>query len=155
MADLSVTVNPLDRLDLDLDLLTSYYRARSDFIPDSGLENQNPGDLAELYAGTDFRQQYHKPELKAGYRWAGQHHALGGGGITLEKLDSERSAGQPKFTTRFLFLQHTWTLAEPLALTGGARYAAHVEDSSQFSPKVSGRFKVSDRLQFRASVGRG
>ena len=155
MADLSVTVNPLDRLDLDLDLLTSYYRARSDFIPDSGLENQNPGDLAELYAGTDFRQQYHKPELKAGYRWTGQHHTLGGGGVILEKLDSERYAGQPKFTTRFLFLQHTWNLAEPLELTGGFRYDAHSEYSSQFSPKVSGRFKVSDRLQFRASVGRG
>src|SRR5690625_2407135 len=119
MADLSVTVNPLDRLDLDLDLLTSYYRARSDFISDSGLENQNPGDLAELYAGTDFRQQYHKPELKAGYRWTGQHHTLGGGGVILEKLDSERYAGQPNFSTRFLFLQHTWNPAEPLELTGG------------------------------------
>src|SRR5690625_5298855 len=57
MADLSVTVNPLDRLDLALDLLTSYYRARSDFIPDSGLENQTTGDLAELYAAHELRQQ--------------------------------------------------------------------------------------------------
>lgn len=142
----SFSYTPLDRLLIELEWMSSYYGTESEqWFRESG----------EIYDETQFSQYYNKPELQAGYRWDNHHHSMIGTGAVFERLDAERYPGQPDFTTKFLFAQHSWILNQDFELTGGLRYDAHSEYSSQVSPKLSARYKVTDWVQFRASAGRG
>ncbi|MEX2404593.1 MAG: TonB-dependent receptor, partial [Balneolales bacterium] len=142
----TVSYSPADRLDIDLSLLTSFYKTDSEL---------HFSDNGELYEGTHFNQFYNKPELQAGYHWGNNHHTVAGGGVIFERLEAERYPSHPDFTTQFVFGQHAWKPGEKLELTGGLRFDTHSEYSSQLSPKFSGRYNAADWIQLRASVGRG
>lgn len=146
LARSSMTYTPYDRLDLDLSMVTSYYKT------DSRLLFLDNGDL---YDHTSFHQYYHKPEFQAGYRWNENHHSILGSGLIFERLNAERYPGQPGFTTTFAFLQHSWNPFIDFEVTGGVRYDMHSEYRSQVSPKISVRYRTADWLQVRASAGRG
>lgn len=146
MGRTEIIYTPVDMLDINLSLLTSYYGTDSQLtITDSG----------ELFSATSFNQFFNRPELQSGYRWSGRHHSLAGAGAIFERLDAERYPSQPSFTTKFLFAQHSWTPSPEFEVTGGLRYDTHSEYSSQFSPKISTRYRAADWIQFRASAGRG
>lgn len=151
MGHLTLSLRPASRLDLDLEFLSNVYHSGHELTP----TGRSVPAAGSVYESTNFRQQYHRPELKAGYRWNLQHHTLGGTGLVVEKLTAERYQGQPTFTTRYLFLQHSWNPAGWIEVTGGFRYDAHSEYSSQLSPKWSARVKPWKRLQLRISLGRG
>lgn len=142
----SLTYHPIDRLSLDLGWMTSFYKTVSD------LEFEKSGDTYEY---TEFNQYYNKPELQSTYRWTDQHHSVLGAGSVFERLDAERYPSQPDFTTRFLYLQHSWISSPDLEITGGFRFDGHSEYSSQISPKFSARYNLTDWIQLRGSVGRG
>lgn len=151
MGHLTLSLRPASRLDLDLEFLSNVYHSGHELTP----TGRSVPAAGSVYESTNFRQQYHRPELKAGFRWNLQHHTLGGTGLVVEKLTAERYQGQPTFTTRYLFLQHSWNPAGWIEVTGGFRYDAHSEYSSQLSPKWSARVKPWKRLQLRISLGRG
>lgn len=151
MGHLTLSLRPASRLDLDLGFLSNVYHSGHELTP----TGRSVPAAGSVYESTNFRQQYHRPELKAGFRWNLQHHTLGGTGLVVEKLTAERYQGQPTFTTRYLFLQHSWNPAGWIEVTGGFRYDAHSEYSSQLSPKWSARVKPWKRLQLRISLGRG
>lgn len=142
----TLSVQPAERLDLSVGLQSSFYKTESD------LTYLESGDV---YASTNFKQYYNKPEFQAGFRWSDRHHSLVGGGVIFERLEADRYPDEPNFTTQFLFAQHSWTPVQKLELTAGFRYDVHSEYSSQLSPKFSARYNAKDWLQFRASVGRG
>lgn len=133
-------------LDVTASWMTSFYK--TDLL-------QRFSDTGETFNRSEFNQYYNKPELKAGYRWGSEHHTLIGSGLIFENLESQRYPGQPHFTTQFGFAQHSWTPNRNLELTGGFRFDAHSEYSSQLSPKGSARYRATDWIQFRASAGRG
>ncbi|WP_340105538.1 TonB-dependent receptor [Rhodohalobacter sp. 8-1] len=142
----SVSFTPLSRLNLELEWMSSFYETESELrFSESG----------EMYDETQFSQYYNKPELQAGYRWNNTHHSMLGTGAIFERLDADRYPSQPKFTTQFMFAQHSYTPVQELELTGGLRFDSHSEYSSQWSPKLSARYKATDWIQFRASAGRG
>lgn len=146
MGRTEINYTPANMLDINLSLLTSYYGTDSQLtVTESG----------ELFSATSFNQFFNRPELQSGYRWSGKHHSLAGAGAIFERLDAERYPSQPNFTTKFLFAQHTWTPSPEFEVTGGLRYDTHSEYSSQFSPKISTRYRAADWIQFRASAGRG
>jgi len=146
MGRTEINYNPADMLDINLSLLTSYY----------GTDSQlTATDSGEFFSATSFNQFFNRPELQSGYRWSGKHHSLAGAGAIFERLDAERYPSQPSFTTKFLFAQHSWTPSPEFEVTGGLRYDTHSEYSSQFSPKISTRYRAADWIQFRASAGRG
>ncbi|WP_158278582.1 TonB-dependent receptor [Rhodohalobacter mucosus] len=141
-----LTFNPADRLDFTINWLSSHYGTDLElFISDSG----------DLYDSTEFNQYFNRPEFQGEYRWSNQHHSIAGTGAIFERLEAERYPGQPDFTTRFLFAQHSWTPSTNVELTGGLRFDSHSEYRSQLSPKVSARYRMNERIQFRASAGRG
>jgi outer membrane receptor for ferrienterochelin and colicins len=142
----SLLYTPLSRLNIELSWMSSFYDT------DSELTFRETG---ELYDRSQFSQYYNKPEFQADYRWDNHHHSMIGTGAIFEHLDAERYPDQPDFTTKFLFAQHSFTPVQKFELTGGLRYDAHSEYSSQLSPKFSARYKATDWFQFRASVGRG
>jgi len=142
----SLSYSPVSRLNFDLRWTNSFYETRSELTF---------RETDDLYEQTQFSQYYNKPELQAGYRWNNAHHSMLGSGAIFERLDAERYPGQPDFTTHFLFAQHSWTPNNEVELTGGLRFDSHSEYSSQWSPKLSARYKANDWIQFRASAGRG
>lgn len=137
---------PIDRLNLDLSWMTSFYKTVSD------ITYRNTGDVYEY---TEFNQYYNKPELQSTYRWTDEHHTVLGVGTVLESLESARYPDQPNFTTNFVYLQQSWIPSSNLEVTGGFRFDNHSEYSSQISPKFSARYNLTDWMQLRASVGRG
>lgn len=146
VAEPTLSYTAIERLNLDLSWMTSFYKTVSDLtFEDSGV----------TYEYSEFNQYYNKPELQASYRWTDNHHSIAGGGVILERLDAERYPGQPNFTTNFAFLQHSWIPSSKLEITGGFRFDGHSEYSSQISPKFSARYNLTDRIQLRGSVGRG
>lgn len=142
----SIRIEPFDRFDLNLGWMTSFYKTESD------LRFEETG---ETYSSTQFNQYYNKPELQAGYRWNNHHHSIMGAGAIFETLKAQRYPGNPEFATQFLFAQHSWTPGQDIELTVGLRYDAHSEYSSQLSPKLSTRYRLTDWIQARASLGRG
>ncbi len=142
----SVHFTPAERVDISFDWMTSFYKAES---------KQRFRESGDVHNSTTFKQYYNMPELQAGYRWDNRHHSMIGAGAIFENLESERFPGQPDFTTRFLFAQHSWTPSQRFEITGGLRFDAHSEYSAQVSPKLSSRYKAADWIQFRASAGRG
>lgn len=146
MATPSLSYSPISRLTFNLGWTSSFYETRSELTF---------RDTDDMYEQTEFSQYYNKPELQAGYRWNNAHQSMLGSGAIFERLNAERYPGQPNFTTNFLFAQHSWNPTNDLELTGGLRFDSHSEYSSQWSPKLSARYKANDRIQFRASAGRG
>ncbi|NBC02103.1 MAG: TonB-dependent receptor [Bacteroidetes bacterium] len=138
--------HPVQRLNLELGWMTSFYKTVSD------LTFQENG---QTYEYSEFNQYYNMPELQATYRWSDQHHSVFGTGLILEGLDAERYPSQPDFTTNFVYMQHSWIPSQELEITGGFRFDGHSEYSSQISPKFSARYNLTDRIQLRGSIGRG
>src|SRR6056297_1078871 len=146
IATSSVLYSPVSRLNIELGWMSSFYDTNSEL---------RFRESDEIYERTQFSQYFNKPELQAGYRWGNSHHSMIGTGAIFERLDADRYPDKPDFTTQFLFVQHSYTPVQDIELTGGLRYDAHSEYSSQWSLKLSARFKAADWIQFRASAGRG
>lgn len=135
-----------DRMDVSASWANSFYKTESDLLfPDTG----------SLYESTHFHQFYHKPELQWEYGWTTRHRSVAGTGGVYEHLDSERYPSQPAFVTRFVFAQHSWMPSPDVELTGGVRHDVHSEYRSQWSPKLSFRYRQNSLWQFRLSAGRG
>ena len=127
----------------------------SQFDSESILTQTESGEFFDrLY----FRQRYQKPDVQVDVMWRAGHHTTAGGGLILESLSSERYPEEPDVRTQFVYLQHAW-LPDPqnasLEIIGGLRLDDHTDYQAQLSPKFSVRYRVSDRLQVRTSVGRG
>ncbi|MDZ7695084.1 MAG: TonB-dependent receptor [Balneolaceae bacterium] len=142
----SMNIQPASWLSLNLSYYGSRYRTDSRW-------NYQRGD--SLYDREKFDQHYNKTELQAEYSWNSSHITTAGGGYSWEKLNAERYEGSPLFSNFFAFAQHEWRPLEKLDLIGGFRYDDHSEYASQLSPKLSARYKLTDWLHLRGSVGGG
>lgn len=141
-----LSYTPVDRLNIDLSWMTSFYKTVTDLTFQ---------ESDETYDFNEFNQTFNRPELQASYLWSNQHQTVAGGGSIYESLDSERYPSEPDFTTRFIFLQHSWSPSKKLEVAGGFRFDAHSEYSSQISPKFSARYNLTEHIQLRGSLGRG
>lgn len=116
---------------------------------------ENITESNAVFSSTNFDQTLNKIELKSSTFWNEEHTTVAGVGINQEDLISDNYAEIPAFTSFFSFGQHEWKFSEELSVTGGFRFDAHSEYSSQFSPKLSTLYKPNDFIHFRASVGSG
>ncbi|WP_073059272.1 TonB-dependent receptor [Fodinibius roseus] len=108
-----------------------------------------------LYEHSEFDQHYNKSEFQLNKRWNTEHISTLGSGYMHEQLKAERYASDPAFESYFVFVQHEWRPAEKWNVIGGLRYDGHSEYTSQLSPKLSARYKLSSWLHLRASAGSG
>ncbi|MDR8391203.1 TonB-dependent receptor [Aliifodinibius sp. S!AR15-10] len=107
------------------------------------------------YDREKFDQFYNNAEVQADYSWNADHVTTAGSGANWEKLHADRYEGNQQFSNYFAFAQHEWHFNEKLDLISGFRYDAHSEYASQLSPKLSARFKATDWLHLRGSMGGG
>ena len=138
---------PFDQVETSL---SWYY---STFSSESILTQIESGEFFErLY----FRQTYQKPELQTDIRWSSYHQSTVGFGLIGETLSSQRYPSDPQVSTRFAYAQQSWSPTPGiLEFTAGLRFDHHSDYKAQLSPKFSARYRISDRLQVRASAGRG
>ena len=85
-----------------------------------------------------------------------KHQLTLGGEIVLENLQSQRiTGGERGILTNALFVQDEFRPISAFALVIGGRLDNHSEFGTQFSPKLSTLYRVTDNLRVRASYGQG
>ncbi len=108
-----------------------------------------------LYEHSEFDQHLNKSELQLTKNWNSNHTSSFGSGYKNEQLKGQRYPGDPAFHSYFLYTQHEWMPTSNWNAITGFRYDWHSDYASQFSPKLSSRYKLFDWLHLRASAGSG
>lgn len=108
-----------------------------------------------LYEQSKFDQHLNKSELQLNKRWNPEHISTVGSGFKHEQLKAQRYPGDPAFDSYFVFAQHEWMPTAQWDIIAGFRYDGHSEYTSQWSPKLSARYKLFDWLHLRTSAGSG
>lgn len=104
---------------------------------------------------TDFDQNFIRPEFRTTYRLDENNGLITGVGLTHERLKRNDFFGTPEFNSPYLYAQYDGNITRKLNVILGARFDAHSEYQSQFSPKIAARFKLNDNLALKGSVGYG
>ncbi len=128
-----------------LELYGTQYKAEEFFSSDISDENTQ----------SDFNQRFLRPEFRTTYSINNTNEFIGGIGLTNERLDRSLFASTPQFNSPYVYAQYDGTINNKLNIILGARFDAHSEYESQFSPKAALRYKISDKISAKGSVGYG
>ncbi len=151
------SLNPVltHRISDGLKLTYRYYR--------TGYQTQTDlryTDSGKEYDAGFFRQTFDRPELMAERILSAsadrpKHIITAGAGLIWESVEATRYTDRKQFQTRYGFAQYEWMPSNRLTVIAGGRYDSHSQYASQFSPKLSGRYELSQTLALRGSVGVG
>ncbi|MBT8253555.1 MAG: TonB-dependent receptor [Flavobacteriaceae bacterium] len=128
-----------------LELYGSRYKA-TEFLDDSE---------GNLLSESDFNQLLLRPELRLTFNPSKTSGFIGGLGMNHERLERTDFSSEPNFNSPYIFLQWDTYLNEKLNMILGARFDAHSEYKSQFSPKLALRYDLIDHVAVKGSVGYG
>ncbi len=115
------------------------------------LESQNN----PLFSDSFYNQFLIRPEIRATYKPNKKSSFIGGIGYNHETLDRTDFNVKPEFNSPYVYAQYDGNPTEKINLIVGARFDAHSEYKSQFSPKVALRYEVNDKIALKSSVGYG
>lgn len=105
-----------------------------------------------------FKQQFGRIENQTDYVITKQLELNAGIGYAIETANSTRydnSNNQKDNRIGFAFVQSEWKPTSSFTLIAGARYDNNELYAASFSPKIALRLKASDKLVFKASIGKG
>lgn len=110
-----------------------------------------------LYYKDDFRQSFMRPEVNAEYYFNDNNILTVGAGQTMESVQTSRYGDevQRKQQTRYAFFQEEWKPAPHLSVIAGGRFDYNTIYGSQFSPKLSTRYELNNRIVLKGSFGIG
>jgi len=141
-----LTHRPSDRWKITYRYYQTRYRTESD------LTYQRTG---EAYDQSYFQQTFNRPEIQVD-RYIGQKQILTlGAGYLAESVNATRYTELKRFNDKYAYFQYEWLPTSRWDVIVGGRYDAHSQYASQFSPKVSARYELSQTLALRGSVGVG
>jgi outer membrane receptor for ferrienterochelin and colicins len=130
----------------------TYRYYRTGYRTDSDLRYQRTG---EGYDQSYFQQTFNRPEIQVD-RYIGQKQILTlGAGYLGESVNASRYTELKRFNDKYAYFQYEWLPTSRWDVIVGGRYDAHSQYASQFSPKVSARYELSQTLELRGSVGVG
>ncbi len=109
----------------------------------------------QRFSDSFFNQLMIRPELRTLYESSEKHSIIGGVGLTHESLNRTDFSKNPIFNSPYIYLQYDTNPIEALNVIFGARFDAHNEYESQFSPKAAIRYEFNDKLSAKGSVGYG
>ena len=113
-------------------------------------------DIDELlFSEGDFNQLLVRPEIRATYDPTNKTSFIGGLGWSHETLERTDFSTNPEFNTPYVYLQYDGNPTEKINIILGARFDAHSEYKSQFSPKGAIRYEFNDKISVKGSVGYG
>ncbi|WP_244548179.1 TonB-dependent receptor plug domain-containing protein [Aquimarina spongiae] len=134
------------KLDLEYELYYTNYTATErlvDPISDDVLTDSN------------FDQRLLRPEIRGTYIFKNESKLTTGFGFQYDELDRTFFDETVDFTSQYGYVQYDTDLFEKVNLIAGARFDNHSEYSNQLSPKLALRYKITDRIAAKASVGYG
>lgn len=108
-----------------------------------------------LFSESEFEQNLLRPEIRATYTLKPKQAITFGVGYNHENLDRTFFDEKVIFDYQYAYAQYDFYLLEKINLILGARYDNHSEYQSQFSPKASVNYKVSDAISIKGSLGYG
>lgn len=123
----------------------------SQYKADEFLETANEDPIS----ANDFDQLLIRPEIRLIYKGLKKWTWVSGIGMNHEKLERSDFSETPIFNSPYIFSQLDGYVADKLNLIFGARFDAHNEYKSQFSPKFAFRYDMSPSLAVKGSVGYG
>ena len=114
-------------------------------------------DGKELFYQDNFRQHFIRPEWVTTWAPTSSHTITTGVGFIQEQVNTSRygDMNARSQSTGYAFLQDEWNPGPKASLVSGIRLDRNTVFGSQISPKLSGSFKISERLLIKASGGAG
>lgn len=132
---------------INLNLYSSYYKYNSI------LKYQSDGST---YFEDNFKQRYNKAEVTTEANFFKNNITSFGAGGILEGVEADRIyEGSRTQSNIFAFAQNEWQAHPNASFILGARFDAHSDYSSAFSPKVAAFVTPLSWLSVRASYGAG
>lgn len=109
----------------------------------------------DVLSDSDFDQKLLRPEIRGSYTFAKAGTVTAGVGFQYEELDRTFFDETVSFNSQYVYAQYDVNPIERLNVIAGARFDNHSEYSNQFSPKLAMRYKLTDALALKGSVGYG
>jgi outer membrane receptor for ferrienterochelin and colicins len=132
---------------LNLNLYSSYYKY------ESILKYQSDGST---YYEDNFKQTYNKAEVTTEANFLKDNITSFGTGGILESVEADRIyEGSRTQSNMFAFAQNEWQAHKNASFILGARFDAHSDYSSAFSPKIAAFVTPLSWISLRASYGAG
>lgn len=108
-----------------------------------------------IFSESEFEQNLLRPEVRATYTLKPKQAITVGVGYNHENLDRTFFDEKVIFDSQYAYAQYDFYPLEKINAILGARFDNHSEYQSQFSPKASVNYKVSDVISIKGSVGYG
>jgi outer membrane receptor for ferrienterochelin and colicins len=105
-----------------------------------------------------FRQRFLKYESQTDFIVSKKLETSVGAGYILDKANSTRYDSKERTKENqvgYAFFQTEWKPTQKLIIIGGARYDHNALFAAAFSPKLALKYSLNNKLNFKASVGRG
>lgn len=138
--------NPSEKTQIQYELYYTHYQTDEQSV--------DPVDQQVLIEN-DFNQSLLRPELRFNHSFSTGNTLTLGMGYNHETLDRSLFANEVVFDSQYVFAQYDFRPWNKVNVIAGARFDRHSEYNSQFSPKASMRFSLSEDLALKASVGSG
>jgi len=110
-----------------------------------------------LFYHDDFKQNFLRPEIDGEFYINDKNILTAGAGFIHEDVQTSRygDEGKRKQQTRYGFFQYEWLPINKWSIIAGGRLDHNTIYGSQFSPKLSSRYVINDRITVKASGGLG
>lgn len=135
-----------DNFDIDYELYYTNYKA------DERLASPISD---EVLSDSDFDQKLLRPEVRGNYDFAESGTLTAGIGFQYDELDRTFFDDKVSFNSQYVYAQYDVNPIENLNVIVGGRFDNHSEYSNQFSPKLALRYKLTDDISLKGSVGYG
>jgi len=108
-----------------------------------------------LFSENEYDQNLVRSEIRATYKIKPKNSITIGVGYNHENLDRTFFDQKVTFGSQYTYAQYDFYPAEKLNLILGSRFDNHSEYQSQFSPKASVKYRFSDAVSIKGSIGYG
>lgn len=135
-----------DRLTTQYEFYYTNYNAKEQ------LADSSSGDIV---SNSDFDQRLLRPEIRTTYEFKDRNKLTLGVGFQYDQLDRTFFDKQVDFNSQYVYAQYDTHLIERLNVITGVRFDNHSEYSNQFSPKLALRYKITETLAAKVSIGYG
>lgn len=105
-----------------------------------------------------FKQDFRRVENQTDWQVREQSTLIAGAGVIAESVGSNRYdslSTQRNNSIAYVFVQHEEKVNKKLTLIGGVRFDANQAYASVWSPKAAIQYKLTERMSFNLSYGRG
>ncbi len=105
-----------------------------------------------------FRQRFLKYESQTDFMVSKKFETSVGGGYILDRANSTRYDSKESAKENqvgYAFFQTEWKPIQLFTIIGGARYDFNALFAAAFSPKLALKYSLSNKIDFKASIGRG